>query len=125
MDGEGVVWALDTAHFPAPATRWSSALFTTVQTRVLRQLMAEAGVLLDGIAHRDRNGWIYTAVVPIGGQQHDAVSPWLVPVVYRVRRTTRRRLAAAHAADVTDHLGLIVEEWLGGRAADLGERGRG
>ena len=70
-DTDGLVWRLETAHFPGPVTRWTSSLFTTMETEILANLMAEAGILLDGVAYRELDGWIYTAVVPFGGRARD------------------------------------------------------
>ena len=122
---EGVLWSLDRAHFPAPVTRWSSALFTTTQTEVIHQLMAESGMLLDGIAYREVDGWIYRAVVPLGGRPHQPVPRWMVPVLCRTRPALRKRLAAAHAADVSDQTGTTVTRWRGGEEDLLRERGLG
>ncbi len=125
FDDHGLVWALDTAHFPAPVTRWSSALFTTMQTDVVRQQMADSGILLEGVAFQELNGWIYTAVVPIGGRIRKPPPRWAVPIICHTSPTIRRRLAAAHAADVNDHSGRAVEEWMTTKEDDLLERGRG
>jgi pyruvate,water dikinase len=120
---DGLVWRLEAVRFPEPVTRWSSALFTTMETEVVARVMEETGVLLDGVVAREFDGRIYTAIVPFGGGGRTA--RWLVPVLRRVRPELRRRLAAAHAADVTDWPGRTVEEWKGGAELDLLERGRG
>ena len=60
--GEGetdsLEWTLESVHFPDPVTRWSSALYTTTQTAINEQLMAELGILLDGVAFRELDGRI-------------------------------------------------------------------
>lgn len=124
LDTDGLVWRLETAHFPSPVTRWSSALFTTMETEILSRLMAESGVLLDGIAYRELDGRIYTAVVPFGGRPREPSHRWLTPVLCRTMPSIRRRLAAAHTTDVVDGHGQAVDEWLGGKEDDLLERGR-
>jgi pyruvate,water dikinase len=120
---DGLVWRLEAVRFPEPVTRWSSALFTTMETDVIARVMDETGVLLDGVAAREFDGRVYTAIVPLGGRARTA--RWLIPVLRRVRPELRRRLAAAHAADVADWSGHTVEEWKGGAEVDLVERGRG
>jgi rifampicin phosphotransferase len=119
---DGLVWRLEAVRFPEPVTRWSSALFTTMDTEVVARVTAETGVLLDGVAAREFDGRVYTAIVPLGGAR---TARWLVPVLRRVRPELRRRLSAAHAADVADWSGLTVKEWKGGAEVDLLERGRG
>jgi pyruvate,water dikinase len=94
-----------------------------METEVVARVMEETGVLLDGVAAREFDGRVYTAIVPFGGGGR--TSRWLVPVLRRVRPELRRRLAAAHAADVADWPGQTVEEWKGGAEVDLLERGRG
>ena len=64
---DSLEWTLESVHFPDPVTRWSAALYTTTQTAVIEHLMAELGILLDGIAFRELDGRIYTALVPFGG----------------------------------------------------------
>jgi phosphohistidine swiveling domain-containing protein len=129
MVGEGATddldWTLEAGHFPDPVTRWSSALFTTTRTAVVERLMAEVGVLLDGIVYRELDGRIYTAVVPLGGASHKPRSRWLLPIVSRTSSALRQRLAAAHAADVDDWYGRVVEEWQDHVEDDLLQRGRG
>ena len=117
-------WTLESVHFPDPVTRWSSALYTTTQTAIIEQLMAELGILLDGVAYRELDGRIYTALVPLGGSARKPQPRWLLPIVSRTSPTLRQRLAAAHAADVSDWSGAVVEEWLDRAEDDLLERGR-
>ena len=120
---DGLVWRLEAVRFPEPVTRWSAALFTSMEPAVVAHVMEETGVLLDGVAAREFDGRVYTAMVPLGGRARTA--RWLVPVMRRVRPELRRRLAAAHAADVADWSGHTVEEWKGGAETDLLERGHG
>ena len=120
---DGLVWRLEAVRFPEPVTRWSAALFTSIEPAVVAHVMEETGVLLDGVAAREFDGRVYTAMVPLGGRARTA--RWLVPVMRRVRPELRRRLAAAHAADVADWSGHTVEEWKGGAETDLLERGHG
>ena len=101
-----------------------SALYTTTQTAMIEQLMAELGILLDGVAFRELDGRIYTALVPLGGAARKPQPRWLLPIVSRTSPTLRQRLAAAHAADVSDWSGAVVEEWLERAEDDLLERGR-
>ena len=86
--------------------------------------MAELGILLDGIAFRELDGRIYTALVPFGGAARTPLPRWLLPIVSRTSTTLRQRLAAAHAADVSDWSGAVVEEWNERAEDDLLERGR-
>jgi len=120
---DGLVWRLEAVRFPEPVTRWSAALFTTMEPAVVARVMEETGVLLDGVAAREFDGRVYMALVPLGGRAR--TTRWLVPVLRRVRPELRRRLAAAHAADVADWSGHTVAEWKGGIETDLLERGRG
>ncbi len=69
------------------------------------------------------------ACTPRSYPSADAVRPpsprWLVPLLCRTTPTLRHRLAAAHAADVADWSGQVVEDWHGGKEDELLERGRG
>ncbi len=122
---DGLVWTLDAVHFPDPVTRWTSHLYTTTQTTIIANLMAETGALLDGVASRELDGRVYTALVPFGGRIRPPSPRWLVPILCRTTPLLRRRLAAAHAADVSDWAGQVVEEWHAGQEDALLERGRG
>ena len=121
---DSLEWTLESVHFPDPVTRWSAALYTTTQTAVIEQLMAELGILLDGVAFRELDGRIYTALVPFGGAARKPQPRWLLPIISRTSPTLRQRLAAAHAADVNDWSGAVVEEWHERAEDDLLERGR-
>ena len=80
---DSLEWTLESVHFPDPVTRWSAALYTTTQTAVIEQLMAELGILLDGIAFRELDGRIYTALVPFGGAARKPLPRWLLPIISR------------------------------------------
>jgi pyruvate,water dikinase len=121
---DGLTWTLESVHFPDPVTRWTSALYTTTQTAIVEGLMAALGMLLDGVAFREIDGRIYTAVVPFGGTGHKPPRRWLLPIVARTSSGLRQRLAAAHAADVEDWSGHVVDEWHERAEDDLLERGR-
>jgi pyruvate,water dikinase len=121
---DSLEWTLESVHFPDPVTRWSAALYTTTQTAVIEQLMAELGILLDGVAFRELDGRIYTALVPFGGAARKPQPRWLLPIISRTSPALRQRLAAAHAADVSDWSGAVVEEWHERAEAELLERGR-
>ncbi len=120
---DGLVWRLEAVRFPEPVTRWSAALFTTMEPAVIARVMEETGVLLDGVAAREFDGRVYTALVPLGGRAR--TTRWLVPVLRRVRPELRRRLAAAHAADVADWSGAHrggMEGWHRDGPAGAGTR---
>ncbi len=121
---DSLVWTLESVRFPDPVTRWSSALYTTTQTAIVEHLMAELGILLDGVAFRELDGRIYTAVVPFGGAARKPQPRWLLPILSRTSPTLRQRLAAAHAADVNDWSGAVVDEWHERAEDDLLERSR-
>lgn len=121
---DSLKWTLESVHFPDPVTRWSAALYTTTQTAVIEQLMAELGILLDGVAFRELGGRIYSALVPFGGADRKPQPRWLLPIISRTSPTLRQRLAAAHAADVNDWSAAVVEEWNEQAEDDLLERGR-
>ena len=121
---DGLEWTLEAVHFPDPVTRWSSALYTTMQTEVVARLMAEIGVLLDGVAFRSSTAGSTRAVVPLGGR---ARSPprWLVPII---GRTCARRCAGdwPRPTPPTSPTGRPgVEEWKSDAEDDLLERGHG
>ena len=121
---DNLEWTLESVHFPDPVTRWSAALYTTTQTAVIEQLMAELGILLDGVAFRELDGRIYTALVPFGGAARKPQPRWLLPIISRTSPALRQRLAAAHAADVSDWSGAVVEEWHERAEDELLERAR-
>ena len=121
---DGLVWTLEAVRFPEPVTRWSSALYTTLQTEIIARAHGR-----DGRPPRRpglRGSW--TGDLHRGGAIRGAGPHrprWLIPILCRARPDLRRRLAAAHAADVTDWSGQIVDEWQRDKETDLLERGRG
>ncbi|MBA2626340.1 MAG: hypothetical protein H0U89_12155, partial [Acidimicrobiia bacterium] len=123
-DGRGLSWSQETTHFPAPLTRWAAALYVDEESRVIRELCTEYGLLLDGIEMKEFEGWVYTAQVPLGGKARRPPPSFLVPVLRRLVPALRTRIAAARRAEATDAFAQVVERWVGGKEQAMLDEGQ-
>ena len=105
-------WELEPSHFPQPLTRWANELFCTLQTSSIARLASEYGLLLEGVAMREFDGRVYTAVVPLGGKVRKPPPPFLVPLLVKLVPELRRRIARGREAEARDEMGRALESWL-------------
>jgi pyruvate,water dikinase len=123
-DGRGLSWVLEDVHFPAPLTRWTATLWVKGETRAIKELCAEYGLLLDGVEMKEIGGRVYTATVPLGGKVRKAPPPFLVPVLTRLVPELRRRIATMRRHEANEEYRTIVDRWLGGLEDELLAEGR-
>src|SRR3954469_3539847 len=108
----GLSWDLEPSHFPDPLTRWSAELFSIEQTRAIGELVVRYGLVIDGVAMKEFDGRVYSAVVPLGGKQRKPPPALLVPLLCRVVPELRRRIARLKESDASDELAHVAERWL-------------
>lgn len=123
-DGRGLSWTLETSHFPSPLTRWAATLFVIEESRSIKELCREYGMIIDGIQMKEFGGWVYTALVPLGGKAAKAPPRFLVPLLCRVYLPLRRRIANARRTQAEDRTGKDVDRWLGGLEQRMLDDGR-
>ncbi len=124
QDTGGLTWSLEPSHFPASLTRWTAEIGVNTQTAVIRRVMAEAGLPLDTLAFREFDGRVYTTIVPLGGKARRPPPKVLLPILLRVHPELRRRVAASKAWFGQGRPAQVIDEWLGGKEAELRDEGR-
>src|SRR5258708_210156 len=85
----------------------------------VKQLAAEHGWLIDGIAIREVDGCVYYAVVPVGGKARKAPPNVLVPLLIRLVPEMRRRVTRLRADNASGYWEKVVDAWLEHREAEL------
>jgi pyruvate,water dikinase len=124
QDTGGLSWTLEPSHFPSAPTRWTSELFVTAQTEAIRRVTAEGGLPIDGLAMREFDGRVYTAIVPLGGKARKPPPAALVPLLCKIVPELRRRVAASERWNGQDRPTQIVDEWFATKENALLEQGR-
>jgi len=122
-DDRNLSWELETSHFPAPLTRWAATLYVTEETRVIKELCRDYGLMIDGVEMKEFHGRVYSALVPIGGKARKPPPSFLVPLLCKVVPPLRRRIANARRAEAADAYTEVVERWLGGQEQAMLEEG--
>jgi pyruvate,water dikinase len=85
----------------------------------VKELAAEHGWLIDGIAIREEDGCVYYAVVPVGGKTRKAPPNFLVPLLLKVVPEMRRRVAAMRRDNATGYWEHAVDDWFDHREQEL------
>ena len=68
METDGLYWERDNVHWPGRLSRWCAEIMVTRYAQGVKELAAEHGWLIDGIAIREVDNCVYYAVVPVGGK---------------------------------------------------------
>jgi pyruvate,water dikinase len=123
-DGRGLSWTLEDVHYPAPVTRWTSTLWVKEESRAIKELCAEYGLLLDGVEMKEIGGRVYTTTVPLGGKVRKPPPAFLVPVLARLVPDLRRRIATMRRTLADEEYRAVVDRWLGGLEEELLAEGR-
>ena len=84
METDGLYWERDDVHWPGRLSRWCAELMVRRYAQGVKELAAEHGWLIDGIAIREVEGCVYYSVVPVGGKARKPPPRFLVPVLLRV-----------------------------------------
>jgi phosphohistidine swiveling domain-containing protein len=120
-------WTREASHAPLPWTPFNRVVARS-RTPAARSICEELGFLFETIDFSDIGGWEYMRVVPLGGKDRPAPPARLMPLVFRLVPSLRRRVKACVAALQADVPGRLVrrwyEEWQGEfdrRIADLRE----
>ncbi len=103
-------WIREASHAPRPWTPFTRKLMT-VRNPAFRQMMAEFGFLLDGIAVRDIGGWEYMRLVPLGGKDRRRPPDRLMPLLVRAVPSMRARIRDCVAAMRSDTAGRLIRRW--------------
>jgi pyruvate,water dikinase len=85
----------------------------------VKELAAEHGWLIDGIAIREVDNCVYYAVVPVGGKARKAPPNFLVPLLLRLVPEMRRRVARLRDDDATGYWEKAIDEWFASREQTL------
>jgi pyruvate,water dikinase len=108
-------WRREASHCPRPLSPLFRGAIPAV-TEGFRRMFSEMGVLPETLEWQEIGGWIYTRVVPPGGEEGRAPSPELV----------RRRVEESTEAVRSDRFGGFLDRWhsewrpeFAGRVADL------
>jgi pyruvate,water dikinase len=123
-DGRGLSWTLEDVHYPAPITRWTSTLWVKEESRAIKDLCAEYGLLLDGVEMKEIGGRVYTTTVPLGGKVRKPPPAFLIPLLARVVPDLRRRIATMRRMEANEEYRAVVDRWLGGLEDELLAEGR-
>jgi phosphohistidine swiveling domain-containing protein len=123
-DGRGLSWTLEDVHYPAPVTRWTATLWVKEESRAIKELCAEYGLLLDGVEMKELGGRVYTTTVPLGGKVRKPPPSFLVPVLAKLVPELRRRIGTMRRHERNQEYRAIVDRWLGGLEDELLASGR-
>jgi pyruvate,water dikinase len=93
-------WRREASHCPRPLTPLFRGAMPGV-TEGFRRMFNEMGVLPETLEWREIGGWIYTRVVPPGGEEGQAPSPELI----------QRRVEESTEAVRSDRFGGYIERW--------------
>ncbi len=115
---------LEDVHYPGPISRWTATLWVKEETRAIKELCAEYGLLLDGIEMKEIGGRVYTTTVPLGGKARKPPPAFLVPLLTRLLPELRRRIATQRRHEANEEYRAVVDRWLGGLEDELLAEGR-
>jgi pyruvate,water dikinase len=122
MESDGLYWERDDAHWPGRLSRWCAEIMVTSYAKGIKELAAEHGWLLDGIAMREIDNCVYFAVVPIGGKARKPPPAFLVPLLLRLVPEMRRRVARLRRDNATGYWAKAVDDWYDHRERELLEQ---
>lgn len=119
-------WQREASHAPLPWSPLASSLAYEERIAALRDVMAEFGLLIEGLEFAEIGGWEYMRLVPLGSKDRPAPPAWLMGLLVRTVPTMRRRVRRAAEAVRTDLAGRIIDRWydewrprLSARSAEL------
>lgn len=103
-------WTREDSHAPLPWTRFNRVLLGS-RAAGLRSMCTELGLLFETIDFRDIGGWEYIRIVPLGGKDRPAPPAGLVPLLFRLVPSLRRRVKSSVSAGQGDVRGRLVRRW--------------
>ena len=109
-------WQREATHFPKPLSPMTRSLMLPLQNSAIRSVMAEFGLLVEGLDFREIGGWVYNRLVPLGDIDRRPPPAWLMPLLIRLVPQLRRRIRRCVSAQRADLqwrlLGRWRDEWL-------------
>ena len=114
-------WLREASHAPVPWMPLGQA-WLRLRTPALRGTCEQLGLLFETLDIRDIGGWEYFRIVPIGGKDRPAPPKALVPLVFRLVPTLRRRVRECVTAMRADVAGNLVRRWYQEWQPDLARR---
>ena len=109
-------------HWPGRLSRWCAELMVRRYAQGVKELAAEHGWLIDGIAIREVEGCVYYSVVPVGGKARKAPPAFLVPLLLRLVPETRRRVRRLREDNATGYWERAIDDWISHRERELIEQ---
>ena len=113
-------WQKDDAHFPTPLTPFGASVYLPAMEGVMRPVVEEFGLMLDGMEQRSLGGEVYLRAVPFGGRDRPAPPPWAMWLAARLVPALRRRARAAEAAVAAGLPERLLDRWEGEWRAAFG-----
>lgn len=107
-------WDREDTHYPDRMSRWGAELFLIRQSQGVRDLCESTGFLFEEVRAQEIDGWVYVAVVPLGGKVRKAPPSVLVPLLVRVVPELRRRIATMRRQQSEGYWQAVVDRWLEG-----------
>jgi phosphohistidine swiveling domain-containing protein len=119
MDTDGLYWERDDVHWPGRLSRWCAELMVRRYAQGVKELAAEHGWLIDGIAIREVEGCVYYSVVPVGGKARKAPPAFLVPLLLKLVPEMRHRVARLRHDNATGYWEHAIDDWISHREREL------
>jgi pyruvate,water dikinase len=119
MQTDGLYWERDNVHWPGRLSRWCAEIMVERYAQGVKELAAEHGWLIDGIAIREVDNCVYYAVVPVGGKARKAPPNFLVPLLLRLVPEMRRRVARLRDDNATGYWERAIDDWFAFREQEL------
>ena len=119
MIDDGLYWERDDTHWPGRLSRWCAEIMVERYAQGIKELAAEHGWLIDGIAIREIDNCVYFAVVPVGGKARKAPPNFLVPLLLKLVPEMRRRIARLRDDNASGYWERAVDDWVTFREREL------
>ena len=104
-------WQKDTSHWPVPLTPFGASVYLPALDDVMRPLIEDFGLMVDGIEQRSLGGEIYARVIPFGGKDRPPPPRWAMWLGARVAPPLRRRARAAREAIASGLAERLLDRW--------------
>ena len=104
-------WQKDTSHWPVPLTPFGASVYLPVLSDVMRPMIEDFGLMMDGIEQRSLAGEVYGRVIPLGGKHRPPPPRWAMWLGARVAPPIRRRARAAQAAITSGLPERLLDRW--------------
>lgn len=108
-------WVRESSHMPQPLSPLFGSVFLPTGARVMREVMAETGMMLETVDHAEIGGLAYMRLVPLGGKERKPPPAWLLkligPLMIRVVPSLRKRIGRAVEVARADWYWTTLEQW--------------